>query len=169
MKTHAMIGSPLGALAAVADGGALCGLYMESHKRLPGIETMGARVEPGGDQLFSAVAQQLGEYFAGTRHGFDLPLAAVGNGFAHKVWEALVQIPYGELRSYGDIARALGEPSLAQAVGAANGRNPISIIVPCHRVVGADGSLVGYAGGLDRKRFLLELENPARGHTEALF
>lgn len=169
MRTHAVIGSPMGGLTAVADDGALCALYMESHKRMPGVETFGKLVEVDSHPLFSAVAQQLNEYFAGTRYSFDLPLAAVGNAFQHKVWEQLVLIPYGELRSYGDIARALGDKSLAQAVGSANGRNPISIIVPCHRVVGADGSLVGYAGGLERKQFLLELEDPARGHTEALF
>ncbi|WP_026555988.1 methylated-DNA--[protein]-cysteine S-methyltransferase [Arthrobacter sp. 35W] len=169
MRTHALIDSPLGVLTAVADDGALCGVYMESHKRLPGPETMGALVQAATDPLFAATAQQLGEYFAHDRRAFDLPLAPVGNAFQHKVWEQLRLIPYGELRSYGDIARILGDRSLAQAVGSANGRNPISIIVPCHRVVGADGSLVGYAGGLARKEFLLELENPARGHAEALF
>jgi methylated-DNA-[protein]-cysteine S-methyltransferase len=113
--------------------------------------------------------RQLSEYFAGERTVFTLPLAPHGDAFQLKVWELLRTIPYGQTRSYGQLARELGDPHLAQAVGYANGRNPISIVVPCHRVVGADGSLVGYAGGLERKRFLLELEEPPEAKAAKLF
>ncbi len=114
----------------------------------------------------SPVAEQLREYFAGERERFDVPLAARGTEFQRRVWEALRAIPYGETASYGQIARAVGRPAASRAVGAANGRNPISIVVPCHRVVGAGGALTGYGGGLDRKARLLDLEaralRPAR-------
>ncbi|WP_125612393.1 methylated-DNA--[protein]-cysteine S-methyltransferase [Specibacter cremeus] len=162
---HGIIDSPLGPLTAVRNDGGVCALYMARHVRRPGRETMGER----SDGAFADVAEQLAEYFARERRTFDLPLAPVGNPFQQRVWAALRLIPYGTTCSYGDLAASLGDRSMAQAVGSANGRNPISIIVPCHRVVGADGSLVGYAGGLDRKQFLLELEDPRRTHTEALF
>lgn len=109
---------------------------------------------PGAERA----AQQLREYFAGERTDFDLPLAAVGTDFQRKVWAELVEIPYGETSSYGELATALGQPTASRAVGLANGRNPIAIVVPCHRVIGASGALTGYAGGVDRKRWLLELE-----------
>jgi methylated-DNA-[protein]-cysteine S-methyltransferase len=169
MNSHTILDSPIGPLTAVANCAGLAAVYMAQHLRRPGWESFGERVDPSASPVLSAAAEQLGEYFAGARREFSVPLAPVGNAFQHRVWDALRQIPYGELRSYGDVAAMLGERSMAQAVGAANGRNPISIIVPCHRVVGADGSLVGYAGGLERKQFLLELENPSRTHTEALF
>lgn len=165
MNTHTVIDSPIGPLTAVANDRGLAALYMEVHKRRPDLDTFGAR----DDARFAEVAEQLAEYFGGQRREFTVPLAPVGNDFQHRVWNALRLIPYGEVRSYGDLAASLGDRSMAQAVGSANGRNPISIIVPCHRVVGADGSLVGYAGGLERKQFLLELENPSWTHTEALF
>ena len=107
-------------------------------------------------------ARQLGEYFAGKRQRFELPLAPDGTVFQRKVWAALQAIPYGETRSYGDIAEALGKPKAAMAVGGANGSNPLPILIPCHRVIGADGSLTGYGGGLEIKRFLLELELGSR-------
>jgi methylated-DNA-[protein]-cysteine S-methyltransferase len=107
---------------------------------------------------FDALAGQLAEYFAGARTAFELPLRASGNAFELDVWRLMAEIPYGDTRSYGDLARRLGDRSLAQAVGAACGRNPLPIVVPCHRVVGADGALVGFGGGVDRKRFLLDLE-----------
>lgn len=110
------------------------------------------------DRLREA-ARQLSEYFGGTRTAFDLRLAPQGTSFQRKVWDALLAIPHGETRSYGDLARVLGQPGGAQAVGAANGANPIAVVIPCHRVVGADGSLTGYAGGLHRKRALLDLES----------
>ena len=107
---------------------------------------------------FREAARQLGEYFAGKRQRFELPLAPDGTAFQREVWAALQAIPYGETRSYRDIAEAVGKPMAAMAVGGANGRNPLPILIPCHRVIGADGSLTGYGGGLEIKRFLLELE-----------
>jgi methylated-DNA-[protein]-cysteine S-methyltransferase len=169
MLIHTVFDSPLGPLTAVANDDGLAAVYMAEHKRRPAWDTLGERVDASANDVLAATVVQLGEYFAGSRTVFSLPLSPVGNPFQHKVWAALREIPYGELRTYGDLAAMLGDRSMAQAVGSANGRNPISIIVPCHRVVGADGSLVGYAGGLDRKQFLLELENPSRTHTEALF
>jgi methylated-DNA-[protein]-cysteine S-methyltransferase len=153
---HTIVESPLGALTVVGEDGALTGVYFDGHRHMPDVTGFG----PRADQEFGEVRRQLGEYFAGERTGFDLPLAPVGPEFHLQVWKLLEKIPYGETRSYGDLARELGDISLAQAVGAANGRNPLSVIVPCHRVVGADGRLVGYAGGLARKRVLLDLEQP---------
>ena len=156
--THTVIESPVGELTVVARDAAVAGLYFDGQRRRPAADTFGERAESG---LFDEVRRQLGEYFAGDRQAFDLPLAAEGDDFDQRVWALLPTIPYGETRSYGDLARQLGDVSLAQAVGAANGRNPLCVLVPCHRVVGADGSLTGYAGGLDRKRFLLDLETPS--------
>jgi methylated-DNA-[protein]-cysteine S-methyltransferase len=110
------------------------------------------------DERFADAREQLEQYFRGERREFDLPLKLDGNSFELSVWSALREIPYGETVSYGHIARGLGHPDAPRAVGAANGRNPVAIIVPCHRVIGADGSLTGYGGGLERKRFLLDLE-----------
>jgi methylated-DNA-[protein]-cysteine S-methyltransferase len=138
---------------------------MEHHKRRPAISTMGSRTQIG----FEDAQEQLHEYFAGDRTEFTLDLAPSGDAFQFKVWDRLKAIPYGETRSYGDIARELGDRSLAQAVGSANALNPIAIVVPCHRVIGADGKLVGYAGGLERKEFLLSLENPSRPMALSLF
>jgi methylated-DNA-[protein]-cysteine S-methyltransferase len=164
-RTHTVIASPLGGLTVVAEDGALTGLYFERHRRGPNAEALGTYREPG----FEEVRRQLDEYFAGERTRFELPLAPQGKEFQLRVWRLLREIPFGQTRSYGDLARQLGDVSLAQAVGAANGRNPLSVIVPCHRVVGADGSLTGYAGGLDRKRFLLDLEEPAVRRVARLF
>lgn len=164
---HMILDSPLGPLTLVENDAGLAAVYMAVHKRRPALETLGGLVS--GSPVLSAAAKQLGEYFAGSRRNFSLPLSPVGSDFQHRVWAALGGIPYGELRTYRQLAVQLGHPSMAQAVGSANGRNPLSIIVPCHRVVGSDGSLTGYAGGLAHKQFLLELENPARTHTEALF
>lgn len=163
--THTVVDSPLGELTVVGNDGALIGLYFADHRRRPNQMTLGARVDTG----FEDAARQLSEYFTGERTRFDLPLAARGDAFDHRVWDLLTEIPYGESRTYGDLARELGNPGLAQAVGAANGRNPLSIIVPCHRVVGADRALTGYAGGLERKRFLLELEETAEIKAGRLF
>ncbi|MEU9888420.1 methylated-DNA--[protein]-cysteine S-methyltransferase [Sphaerisporangium sp. NPDC051011] len=164
-RTHTVIASPIGDLTAVAEDGVLCGLYFERHQRGPKLEDLGARDASGFDE----VRRQLAEYFAGERTVFDLPLAAHGNEFQRQVWKLLEEIPFGETRTYGDLARELGDASLAQAVGAACGRNPVSVIVPCHRVVAADGSLTGYAGGLERKRYLLDLEEPAERKAARLF
>ncbi len=166
MRTHTTIDSPLGDLVVVADGEALTGLYFAHHHRgRPGAETLGERVEAG----FEAPRRQLMEYFAGERHEFDLPLAPRGDAFQHQVWDLIAKIPYGRTRSYGELAADLGDRSLAQAVGAAVGRNPLSLLVACHRVVGAGGALTGYAGGLDRKRYLLDLEEPPQAKEARLF
>jgi methylated-DNA-[protein]-cysteine S-methyltransferase len=148
-----MTDSPIGRLTLVAEEGALIGVYFEGHRRRP---ALGERADSGFDEVMS----QLGEYFAGTRTGFDLALRPAGDDFQQQVWDLVGRIPYGETRSYGQLAWELGDPALAQAVGAANARNPLCVVVPCHRVVGADGGLVGYAGGLERKAFLLDLERP---------
>ena len=162
---HAVVDTPVGDLALVGDGHALSGLYFPDHTRRPSAGTFG----PRDDRAFAAARSQLAEYFAGHRTEFDLPLEPGGNEFQRAVWRLLTTIPYGQTRSYGQLAAQLGDPGLARAVGAANGRNPISIVVPCHRVVGHDGSLTGYAGGLDRKAFLLELERPAAARVPMLF
>ena len=154
--THTVLDSPIGPLTVVADGGALCGLYFPEHKRLPDPATFGRRDDDG----FGVVREQLAEYFAGDRTEFALELRPAGDNFKQRVWALLREIPYGETRSYGDVARTLGGRNLAQAVGHANALNPLSIVVPCHRVVAADGNLTGYAGGLERKRYLLDLEVP---------
>jgi methylated-DNA-[protein]-cysteine S-methyltransferase len=145
----ALIPSPIGPLYAEIEGDALTRLYTDGHR-------LHAHAEPGTDGRFEALKTQLDEYFAGERTTFDLPLAPQGTPFETRVWESLRAIPYGETRSYGELAKELG--SSPRAVGGANGRNPISIIVPCHRVIGADGDLTGYAGGLDAKRALLDHE-----------
>jgi methylated-DNA-[protein]-cysteine S-methyltransferase len=157
--THAIAESPLGELTLVAHDGVLAGVYFPDHARRPAATAFGRRDDRG----FVPAIEQLGEYFRGVRTRFDLPLAPVGNVFQLRVWELLRRIPYGRTRSYGELARELGDPALAREVGWANGRNPLSIIVPCHRVVGADGRLVGYAGGLERKRMLLDLEGATPG------
>ena len=148
-----MVPSPIGPLTVVREDGALVRLLMNPPTAAER-EFLGERSDDG----FEDVVRQLGEYFAGERTAFDLPLRPVGTDFELAVWEQLTRIPYGETRSYGHIAKAVGEPGGAQAVGAANGRNPLAIVVPCHRVIGADGTLVGFGGGLPRKRFLLDLE-----------
>ena len=147
-----MLASPIGPLTAVREDGVLVGLWMGAP---PDAETLGARDDAG----FADVRGQLAQYFDGNRTSFDLALRASGNPLQLAVWQLISAIPYGATRTYGELARDLGDRSLAQAVGAACGRNPLPIVVPCHRVVGADGSLVGFGGGLDRKRFLLDLEH----------
>lgn len=164
--THTRIPTPLGELLLVAESGALTGLYFPDHRYPPAADSIGA---DGSDPVFNDAAHQLAEYFAGERTDFDLPLAPRGDEFSQAVWAILCAIPFGETTSYGAIARELGNPALAQRVGQAVGHNPISIIVPCHRVLGADGSLTGFAGGLERKRFLLELEEPVSAKAERLF
>ncbi|UOZ05762.1 MULTISPECIES: methylated-DNA--[protein]-cysteine S-methyltransferase [unclassified Amycolatopsis] len=163
---HTVIDSPIGPLTLVGDAaGALLGLYFDGHLRTPRMTDLGERTETG----FEVVEAQLGEYFAGTRREFDLELAPRGSAFEKQVWDLLTKIPFGETRTYGQLAAALGDPGAAQAVGNANGWNPISVIVPCHRVVGTSGSLTGYAGGLARKRFLLSLEEPPADEVGRLF
>ncbi|WP_371544240.1 methylated-DNA--[protein]-cysteine S-methyltransferase [Streptomyces sp. NBC_00554] len=158
MKHHTVIDSPYGPLTLVADDGALCGLYMVGQRHRPPEESFGVRDDGA---LFAEVTRQLAAYFEGELKQFDLPLRLAGTPFQRSVWEQLGQIPYGETRSYGELAEALGNLGASRAVGLANGKNPIGIIVPCHRVVGANGSLTGYGGGLDRKQRLLDFESGA--------
>lgn len=163
--THTTIASPVGDLTLVASDGALTGVYFPGHRHGPDVGTFGER----DDGVFAQAVRQLSEYFASERTRFDLPLAPRGDAFQQKVWMLLRDIPYGQTRNYGQLAASLGDRNLARAVGAANARNPLSIIVPCHRVIGSDGNLVGYAGGLDRKRFLLALEEPDEVKAARLF
>jgi len=157
--TRLTVRSPLGALRLYAAGDQLVGLYLPVQPAPPGFE------QPS--EILERAAGQLAEYFAGQRRAFDLPLAPRGTDFQAHVWRALRAIPHGETRSYGELARSLGRPSASRAVGAANGKNPISIIVPCHRVVGANGDLTGYAGGVAAKRWLLDHEQGAAGRRRA--
>jgi methylated-DNA-[protein]-cysteine S-methyltransferase len=150
------IDSPIGQLLLSADDGGLTGAYMETRSHGPA-DVASDWVHDAGP--FSAAHEQLDEYFAGERTEFDVPLNPSGTSFQQRVWQALRTIPYGEVRSYGEIAEQIGKPGAARAVGLANGRNPISIIVPCHRVIGASGALTGYGGGLERKQALLDLES----------
>ena len=154
--TH--VDSPIGPLLLTSDATALTGLYMEVQGK-GGRPVLGsdAREDASAGALPSAV-RQLDEYFTGKRRDFNLPLALRGTPFQEQVWQALTEIPYGATWSYGQLAERIGNPRAVRAVGLANGRNPISILVPCHRVIGADGSLTGYGGGLERKRWLLAHE-----------
>ncbi|WP_020577714.1 methylated-DNA--[protein]-cysteine S-methyltransferase [Actinopolymorpha alba] len=157
-RTYTVVDSPVGPLTLVANDGVLAGLYMQDQRHRPPQETFGQPdTEPFGE-----VAAQLEAYFADGLEAFDVPLAPVGTPFQQRVWSELRNIPYGETRSYGQLADRLGAPGASRAVGLANGRNPIGIIIPCHRVVGAGGGLTGYGGGLPRKRFLLDLEQGVR-------
>ncbi|MGE5226920.1 MAG: methylated-DNA--[protein]-cysteine S-methyltransferase [Planctomycetaceae bacterium] len=149
MRTHTIMASPVGDLTLVNTDGVLSGISMGTAAR-PAVDH--------GPAGFERVIQELGEYFAGQRTTFTVATAARGRDFDRRVWALLAEIPFGQTRSYGDLARALGDVGLSREVGGALGRNPIGIVVPCHRVLGADGSLTGYAGGLERKRFLLDLE-----------
>lgn len=146
--------SPIGELLAVARGGALVRLSMQAAPHPIALDPGWRR----DDGAFAELRTQFDQYFAGQRRAFELDLAPAGTPFQRRVWDALLEIPYGETESYGELARRVGAPGAARAVGAANGENPIAIIVPCHRVIGASGRLTGYGGGLERKRLLLELE-----------
>ena len=160
-----LMDSPLGELRLLSDGDALTGLYMPSSKGNPTTE------DPAWERdaaPFRSVVEQLEAYFAGDRRDFDLRLAPTGTPFQRQVWSALEEIPYGQTRSYRDIAECIGSPKAVRAVGLANGRNPISIVVPCHRVVGSNGSLTGYGGGLHNKQLLLDLEQRTAGQPTLL-
>jgi methylated-DNA-[protein]-cysteine S-methyltransferase len=151
---YTTITSPIGELLLAGDGQCLTRLSMQQGRH---------PVSPApdwqrDDAAFPEVRQQLAEYFAGTRRRFEVPLELRGNPFEQRVWAALLDIPYGETASYGAVAHRIGRPDASRAVGLANGRNPVAVIVPCHRVIGADGSLTGYGGGLERKRAVLDLE-----------
>jgi methylated-DNA-[protein]-cysteine S-methyltransferase len=163
MLVHTVQDSPVGPLTLVALDGKLSGLYMNLQRHRPPEATFG---EPDPTP-FTEVIRQLDEYFGGQRTEFDLPMNLVGTPFQRTVWAALQEIPYGETRSYGQLAERIGRPGAARAVGLANGRNPIGIIVPCHRVVGASGDLTGYGGGLERKQHLLDFERRRNGSVRS--
>ncbi len=167
-RTHTIVDSPIGPLTLVAVDGALCGLYMDAQRHRPADATFGELTRsPFPATPFPAVIEQLDEYFTGERTTFDLPVAPTGTPFRQAVWSELCLIPYGETASYSAIAGRIGKPGAARAVGLANGANPIGIVVPCHRVVGADGSVGGYGGGTERKRWLLDLEQGTAGLRSA--
>jgi methylated-DNA-[protein]-cysteine S-methyltransferase len=147
---YLLLSSPIGCLRLVSNGSALLRIEFEGRHGVEGREQ--------DDPVLTQASRELAEYFAGTRRQFSVPLDAAGTAFQKRVWEALRAIPYGELRNYKDIAISLGNPGAVRAVGAANGRNPVPIIVPCHRVIGSNGQLTGFAGGLSVKRALLALE-----------
>jgi len=163
LTTFARVPSPIGELVLAASDAALAAVYFRTSRQAPPPPREPAGwVEDDGrgpaGELLARTRQELAEYFAGTRTTFDIPLDPPGTAFQRRVWDALRAIPYGTTLSYSELARRLGDPRATRAVGAANGRNPIPIIVPCHRVVGANGALTGFGGGLDRKRWLLEHE-----------
>jgi len=164
-RTHTVVDSPVGPLTLVAADGALVALHMVEQRYPPTAELLGDPDDGRDGELLAAAARQLDEYFDGERTAFDLRLALDGTAFQRRVWAELQAIPYGDTLSYGQLADRIGQPAASRAVGLANGRNPVGIIVPCHRVVGADGSLTGYGGGLGRKRFLLAHEQQVSGQT----
>jgi methylated-DNA-[protein]-cysteine S-methyltransferase len=158
-RLYEKMSSPIGMLIVVSDGAALTGLYLDGARHAPEV----ARTWRRDRESTRAAIDQLEQYFAGERTHFDLALAPQGTPFQQRVWNALREIAYGTTTSYRELARSIGAPDAVRAVGAANGRNPLSLIVPCHRVVGSDGSLTGYAGGLSRKRWLLDHETAREG------
>ncbi len=164
MTCYRIIDSPIGPLTLAGCDGTLTHLLMTDHAHAPDSSDWHR-----DETAFAAAVEQLGAYFAGSRTEFELDLNLIGTDFQRRVWAALLTIPYGTTRSYGQIAAQIGAPSAARAVGLANGRNPISIIVPCHRVIGSTGSLTGYGGGLDRKRALLDLETRSAASDFTLF
>jgi methylated-DNA-[protein]-cysteine S-methyltransferase len=151
---YSVMETEIGDLTLVGDGEELTGLYMQDHRHRPPIAPGGRR----DDAAFAEARGQVAEYLAGERREFDLPLRMQGTEFQQEVWRGLLEIPYGETLSYGELAARIGRPGASRAVGLANGRNPISIVVPCHRVIGSSGALTGYGGGMERKRHLLDLE-----------
>jgi len=164
MIHYRTIDSPIGLLTLAGNGSALTNLRMVDQTYEPSRADWS--VDPGA---FNDAVDQLGAYFTGELTDFDIELDLRGTEFQQRVWKALLTIPYGETRSYGEIADQIGAPGAARAVGLANGHNPIAIVVPCHRVIGASGSLTGYGGGLDRKRTLLELEKKRGAVNLTLF
>lgn len=167
---HAVVSTQLGELTLVASGSALIGVYFPHHWVKPDRTTLGDEVEAATDPVLTEATRQLTQYLAGERDTFELAIELRGGDvFQQRVWALLDEIPRGETTTYGGIAERLGDKQLAQAVGKAVGSNPLSIVVPCHRVVGKDGKLTGYAGGLKRKQFLLDLEEPVLVKETRLF
>jgi methylated-DNA-[protein]-cysteine S-methyltransferase len=167
MKRYDYYDSPCGRMLLVAEGDALCGAYFVGQKHMREPE-LGWKPDPRARPLIQA-KRELDEYFGGRRRIFEVALAAEGTPFQRAVWKAIARVPFGETISYAELARRAGRPGSARAAGAATGRNPIGVIVPCHRIVGTDGSLTGYAGGVDKKRALLAHESGAgsAGHRQA--
>lgn len=165
-RRHRIIATPVDDLLLIADGDALVGVHFANHRRR--VADLGPAAV-ADDPILAVAEEQLGDYFAGARTDFDLPIRPDGSDFARRTWRLLCEIPFGATRSYGEIAGALGDRQLAQQVGQTVGRNPIAIVIPCHRVIGADGSLTGFGGGLRRKRILLDLEEPPEVAEERLF
>lgn len=168
-RRHTTLTTAMGDLLAVAEGEALAGLYFPVHWHPPAADTIGVEVSLTGDTVFEPLLRELADYFRGERTTFTVPTVTHGDAFSERVWDLLMTIGYGTTTTYGAIARELGSPGLAQRVGQAVGHNPVSILIPCHRVIGADGSLTGYAGGLDRKARLLALEEPPEKAASRLF
>ena len=166
---HVVIDSPIGSLTLVRDDDGLTGLYYPGHWTNPDRAGFGPRVDPADDHEFDDAIAQLNEYFAGERRDFDLPLNPLGSQRARKLWQLLSEIPYGQTTTYGALARRIGDGISARAIGGFVGHNPLSIFIPCHRVVGSTGKLTGYAGGLDRKQYLLELEKAIPVAPQALW
>jgi methylated-DNA-[protein]-cysteine S-methyltransferase len=166
---HIVIDSPIGPLTLVRDDDGLTGLYYPGHWTRPDQASFGPRVDPSDDDGFDKAIAQLGEYFAGERREFDLPLNPLGSQRARRLWQLLAEIPYGQTITYGALARRIGDGTSPRAIGGFVGHNPLSIFIPCHRVVGSTGKLTGYAGGLDRKQYLLELENAIPVAPQALW
>ncbi|MEM1109787.1 MAG: methylated-DNA--[protein]-cysteine S-methyltransferase [Planctomycetota bacterium] len=158
---HHTLPSPVGELRLIATTTHLTRIDFVHGQKITALPPEALSVEnPDDHPVFAAVKEQLAEYFTSDRQAFDLPLEPKGTDFQLRVWQQLRLIPYGETISYGQLADRLGQPTASRAVGLANGNNPLSIVVPCHRVIGADGSLTGFGGGVDTKRQLLELESP---------
>ncbi|MGH9076417.1 MAG: methylated-DNA--[protein]-cysteine S-methyltransferase [Acidimicrobiales bacterium] len=162
------VASPVGPLTLVAGGGYLLGLTMAGQRHTPAHPPVSEEGGPGpaASPVLAEAAAQLDAYFAGRLTRFDLPLRLVGTEFQRAVWAALAQIPYGATQSYAEVATTVGNPRACRAVGLANGANPVAIVIPCHRVVGAGGGLGGYGGGVDRKAWLLDLEQRTGGRGE---
>ena len=163
--------SPLGPLLIAASDRGLRALYMREQRHVadhPPPQWRPASAAPSEQSaILERTTRQLDEYFAGRRTDFDVPVDLDGSDFQRAVWRGLLTIPYGETVSYGELARRIGNPKAVRAVGLANGRNPVSIVVPCHRVIGADGSMTGYGGGIERKVFLLAMEAQAKGYASS--
>ncbi len=166
---HCVIDSALGELTVVADDSTLTGVYFRHHWHRPQQSTFGPRVDAYSDVVLADASVQLTEYLAGDRAELDLPANAHGDQRQQRIWTMLSAIPYGGTLTYGELATALGDGTTPQQVGQAVGRNPLCIVIPCHRVVGSNGQLIGYAGGLKRKQFLLDLEEPADAKAARLF
>lgn len=166
---HVVVDSPIGPLTLVRDDTGLTGVYYPGHWTRPDRNSFGPKVDSSDDHGFDEAIAQLTEYFAGERRDFDLPLKPGGSDQARQIWQLIAEIPYGQTTSYGELARTVGAGFSPRDIGGFVGNNPLSILIPCHRVVGSTGKLTGYAGGLDRKRYLLQLENAMPASRQSLW